>query len=520
MDNTLSTISKHDKRWFVLGVMCVVLFIISIDNTVLNLALPSISKGLGATASQLQWVVDAYTLIFASLLITTGSIGDRYGRKRLLLIGLILFGFGSLGAALSVSTNMLIAFRALLGLAGAMIMPSTLSILIDVFRDGKERAKAIAIWSSIFSIGAGIGPIIGGFLISRFDWSSVFYLNLPIVVFCLLGGYTLVPESKDNRVPKPDLAGVALSIVGLFALVYAMIRAGESGWTANVVLVSFGIAVVFLSAFLWWESHSSNPMLPLEFFKNKSFSGANAALTISSFAMMGSMYFFSQFFQSVQGYSPLVAALCMLPMTPAVFFSTMGSVRVDRRWGTKITMSLGLLLSGLGLFLFSQFAAIHTPYWSILLVIMALGSGIGFTMSPATNAVMSSLPPSRAGIGSAMNDTTRMLGGALGVAVLGALMNGVYREGVEHLKGLTNVSTMLIEQIRSSIQSAHLTAYTLDTNLAGVVIQISSQAFVDGMREAMFIGSITMVVSALIAWIVLPDKENVAEINRSRVAEE
>ena len=506
--NTLNQ-KPYEKRWYVLGVMCLVLFIISIDNTVLNLALPSISKSLGATASQLQCVVDAYTLIFASMLITTGVVGDRYGRKRLLTLGLILFGFGSLGAALSTSTGLLIGFRLLLGLAGAMVMPSTLSILTNVFRDDKERARAIAIWASIFSIGAGIGPLIGGLLIDSFGWASAFYLNLPIVIICLFGVTRVVPESKDTSAPKPDLLGVLLSMVGLMALIFGVIRAGESGWTSQVVLISVGVAVVFLSAFIWWENHSTNPMLPLEFFKNMSFTGANAGLTISSFAMMGSIYFFSQYFQSVQGYSPLIAALMMLPMTPAVFLSTMGSVRVNAHLGTKMTMSLGLLLSGLGLFIFSRFAGIDAPYGYVLLAILILGIGIGFTVSPATNSVMSSLPPNRAGIGSAMNDTTRQLGGALGVAVLGSLMNGTYRAEVDQLSGTVGVSTNLLEQIRSSIQSAHLIAAKLDAALASLVIRTSSQAFVDGMKETLFIACIVMVIAAAAAWRILPEKEAV-----------
>ena len=511
---------QFEKRWYVLVIMCLVLFIISIDNTVLNLALPSISSGLGATASQLQWIVDSYTLIFASLLITTGSIGDRYGRRKLLIIGLALFGVCSLGAALSVSTGMLIAFRLLLGVAGAMIMPSTLSILMDVFRERRERIKAIAIWSSIFSIGAGIGPIIGGFLINSFDWSAVFYLNVPIVLICLTGGYFLVPESKDSSAPKPDLPGVLLSIIGLMSLVFGMIQAGEQGWASTTVLASFGVAFIFLSAFIWWENHSTSPMLPLSFFKNMSFTGANAALTMSAFAMMGSMYFFSQFLQSVQGYSPVMAAICMFPMTPAVFLSTMGSIKVDRKMGTKFTVSMGLLLSGAGIFLFSQTAGINTPYGIIFLVQIILGMGIGFTMSPATNSVMSALPPGRAGIGSAMNDTTRQVGGALGIAVLGALMNGTYRSGVNLLDGLSGISQVTLDQIRSSIQGAHIVALKLGTGLAGTVIQTSSQAFVNGMREALLIASVVMWIAAVTAWLILPAKNKFHAVNPVQTVEE
>lgn len=507
----MNSSNTYKERWLVLSMMCLTLFIISIDNTVLNLALPSISQGLGATASQLQWVVDSYTLIFASSLITTGSIGDRYGRKLLLVLGLFLFGIGSLGAALSTSTNMLIGFRLLLGLAGSMIMPSTLSILTNVFPDDRERAKAIAIWSGVFSVGAGIGPVIGGLLIDAFGWASVFYLNLPIVAICLLGVFRLVPESKDTSNPKPDLPGVALSTVGLLTLIFGIIRAGEAGWTSQTVLFSSGVAVVLLSAFTWWENHSPNPMLPLVFFKNMSFTGANAGLTISSFAMLGSMYFFSQYFQSVQGYSPLVAAIMMLPMTPAVLLSTMGSIRFNRHFGTKLTMSMGLLLSGLGLFLFSLFAGISTPYWYALLAILVLGLGIGFTVSPATNAVMNSLPPNRAGIGSAMNDTTRQLGGALGVAVLGALMNGTYRTEMNQLTGTAGVTSGLLEQIRGSIQIAHSVAAKLDSQLASLVVQTSSQAFVDGMKETLLIACMAMVAAAIAAWLILPAKEAVAE---------
>lgn len=495
------------NRWKILGVMCITLFVISIDNTVLNLALPSIATGFQATVGELQWVLDAYTLVFASLLITTGTLGDRYGRKRLFIIGLALFGLCSLGAALSFSINMLIAFRALLGVAGAMIMPSTLSILIDVFKEGKERAKAIAIWTSIFSIGAGIGPIIGGLLINTFNWSSVFYLNIPIVALGILGGVWLVPESKDERAPRPDFPGVSLSVVGLVALVYSMILVGETGWSAHEVWISLIIAVVFLASFAWWENRSPNPMLPLSFFKNRQFSGANVALTISSFAMMGSMYLFSQYFQSVEGFSPLLSALCMFPLTPVVFLSTMGSVKVNRKKGTRYTMTFGLLLTGLALYLFSRVAGLHTDYGLILLVLFILGVGIGFTMSPATSAIMNSLPPNRAGIGSAMNDTTRQLGGALGIAMLGAVMNSLYRAGVTSLKSANGISGLLYEGIIGSVQSALTVAGDLPEEISSLIASVSRQAFVNGMKASFLLASVAMLLAAIAAMIILPAQE-------------
>ena len=506
----------HKTRWLILGVMCISLFIISIDTTVLNLALPSISGGLDASASHLQWVVDAYTLVFASLLITTGALSDRFGRKRLLMMGLALFALGSLGAAFSVSIEMLIGFRALLGLAGALIMPSTLSSLIFVFRDAKERTTAIAIWSAIFSVGAAIGPIIGGFLLNTYLWSSVFFLNVPIALIGVIGAAVLLPESFSFNAPKPDLVGVGLSVVGLVALVYGMIRVGESSWLAHEVWIAFAAAAIFLTAFGVWQKRSTHPMLPLEFFKNMSFTGANLALVVSAFAMMGSMYFFSQYFQSVQGYRPIIAALCMLPMTPAVLLSTMQSVKVMRRIGTRFTMAIGLFVTGVGLFLFSVFVHIDTPYFLMLLVLLILGSGMGFTMSPATNSVMNSLPPERAGIGSAMNDTTRQLGGALGVAVLGSLMNGVYRASVNSVRALDGMSAGMMEEVRSSIQNAHILAQGLGADLREVVVNASSQAFVNGVQTSFFVASLVMLLASIIALKLLPSFEREKEARKER----
>lgn len=503
----METSQKLQNRWIILGVMCISLFIISIDTTVLNLALPSIASEFKSTTGQLQWVVDAYGLIFASLLITTGTLGDRFGRKRLLLIGLALFGFGSLGAALSISTEMLIACRFVLGFAGALIMPSTLSILIDVFRDLKERAKAIAIWSSIFSVGAAVGPLIGGLLIGSFHWSAVFYLNLPVAAMGIILGLIYVPESRDKRAPKPDLLGVLFSIIGVVSLVYATILIGEKGWSNPTVWIAFGVAVVFLGAFIWWERKSTHPMLPLEFFKNKYFTGANVSLTISSFAMIGSMYLYSQYFQSIEGYSPLVAALCMLPSTPFVLIFTLLSVKMNRKMGTKFTMCLGLILNGLSALVFSQVAGLHTDYSLILLVLFLHGSGVGFTMSPATSAIMNSLPPSRAGIGSAMNDTTRQLGGALGVAVLGALMNSIYRAGVSGLAGQNGITVTIMRGISSSVQAAHVTAQGLSSELGSLVDLTAKQAFVNGMSKAFLAASIAMFIAAIMGWTILPSKE-------------
>ena len=313
----------YKRRWIALGFLALSLLVISLDNTVLNLALPSISRDLGATLNGLQWIVDAYTLVFAALLLTVGSIGDRFGRKKVLQAGLVVFGAFSLGAALSGTTGTLIAMRALMGIGGAAIMPSTLSIITATFRDNKERAQAIAVWAATFALGTGIGPLVGGWLLTHFRWSSVFYINLPVVVIALIGGYFFIHDSRAENPRRLDIPGCVLSLTGLFALVYGIIQAGESSWTAHNVLWAFGFALVLLTIFVIWELHSTHAMLPLRFFKNMSFTGANIALTLVAFSMFGCFFFLSQYLQTVHGYSPLQSGVRLLPMAIAAFIGAM-----------------------------------------------------------------------------------------------------------------------------------------------------------------------------------------------------
>jgi len=502
---------KDGRRWIVLGILCLSLFIIAIDNMVLNLALPSISKGLGANVSQLQWITDAYILAFASLLLTMGAVSDRYGRKRILQIGTLLFGIGSLAAALSISTKMLIAFRAFLGLGGAMIMPSTLSILTDTFRSPQERARVIGLWAATFSLGAGIGPIMGGFLLEYFSWSIVFYINLPVVSVALIGGYFLIRESKGEGAPKPDIPGVILSTGGLFSLVYGLIEAGEKGWTDNTVLICLVIAIVVLGIFAWWENRCQTPMLPLSFFRNMSFTGANLSMILTAFALMGSLFFMSQYLQSVQGCSPLVSALLMLPMAGVVFVSTIISTRIAEEIGNKLTVSLGILIAGGGLLYFSLILTPGTTYGILVVGMAILATGMGLTMSPSTNAIQGSLPVSRAGIGSAMNNATRQVGGALGVAVLGSVMNTAYLDKIKNVGGFPSLSGKSAEAIRSSIQGAHIVAEQLPKDISKAIVDGSNLAFVSGMTDAMFVGAIIMGVTGLITFILLPKQVHVLQ---------
>jgi EmrB/QacA subfamily drug resistance transporter len=495
------------NRWVGLLFICVSLLVISLDNTVLNVALPSISNELGASASQLQWIVDAYVLVFAALLLTMGSISDRIGRKRALQFGVGWFGLFSLGAALSTSSNMLIGMRALLGIGGATIMPATLSLITAMFLDPKERAQAIGIWAAIFGLGVGIGPLLGGWLLQHYAWHSVFFINVPIAAIAVIGGNFALEESKDEHAPRPDIPGVLLSIGGLFSLVYAIIEAGQKGWTASHVVVAFAAAGVLLATFAWWEYRTSNPMLPVRFFKNMSFTGANLALTLLMFSMFGALFFLSQYFQSVQGYTALQTGVRLFPMALVIMVAAASSARIARAVGTKLAVSGGILIAAIAMLFMAEVYTVGSSYPTLLFGLMLLAVGLGTAMAPATNSIMGSVPVDKAGVGSAMNDTNRMVGGALGVAVLGTLMNNAYRQQVDTLLAQlpSNPSAQLAAAVKSSIQGAHIAAAQIPIPaVAQQIFNGANQAFVSGMTEAMFAAAIIMGIASAVAFIILP----------------
>lgn len=505
---TYRELPGYATRWIGLLFIGISLLVISLDNTILNVALPSISNDLGASASDLQWIVDAYVLVFAALLLTMGSIGDKVGRKRALQFGLVMFGLGSLWAALSTSTEMLIAARAFLGIGGATIMPATLSIISATF-PREERSQAIAIWAAIFGLGVGVGPVAGGLLLEHFDWNAVFFVNLPVVAVALLGGAFFLADSKDEHAPKPDIVGVLLSVPGLFALIYAIIEAGMKSWTDPQVLAAFAISAVLLAIFTWWESRAPNPMLPLHFFKNMSFTGANIAMTFIMFSMFGSIFFLSQYLQTVQGYSALDAGLRMVPMAASLAVVSVSSARIAHRLGTKRTVALGITIAAGGLLFMSQMYAVDTAYSTVVVGQIILAAGMGFAMSPATDSIMGSIPVSKAGVGSAMNDTTRQLGGALGIAVLGTIMNGRYLDGIEALKtALPQLRPDMFDGISNSIQAAHMIASKpeVPAQFANTIVDIADQAFVTGMNDAMLFGAAVMLVNALLVLMILPTR--------------
>ena len=498
----------YRTRWAGMVFIGISLLVISIDNTILNVALPSISRSLGASAAELQWMIAAYVLMFAALLLTMGSLGDRFGRKRALQVGLIMFAIGSAAAGLSKTTLMLIGSRAFLGVGGALIMPSTLSIISATFPP-QERAKAIALWAAVFGLGIGIGPVAGGWLIEQFAWNAVFFVNLPVAAIALIGGAFLLAESRDESAPRLDLPGILLSIPGLFALVYGIIEAGQSGWTAPQVLISFGIAAVLLTIFALWENRAPEPMLPLYFFKNMSFTGANIAMVLVMFSLFGSVFFMSQYMQSVLGFTALEAGVRLLPLAFTMMISSVISARLAERIGTKYTVALGIALAGTALLFMSQFFEVGTSYSTVVVGLILMPAGLGLTMSPATNSIMQSVPVNKAGIGSAMNDTTRQLGGALGVAILGTVMNNVYLKDIQTvIQALPQLPDQAFEVISSSVQGAHIMANNAPVSEAAkqIIIDTANAAFVNGMSSAMLVGAILMFSASLLALAILPNR--------------
>jgi EmrB/QacA subfamily drug resistance transporter len=492
----------HERRWIILGVLCMSLLIIVMDNTILNVAIPSLITELGATNSQVQWIIDSYVLVFAGLLLTTGSLSDRFGRKGALQLGIVLFGIGSAAAAMSTSANGLIFTRAFMGIGGALIMPATLSILINVFRDPVERGRAIAIWAGFSGLGVAIGPITGGFLLEHFSWSSVFWVNLPIGVTALVLGAFLVPTSRDPRQGKIDPLGAVLSFVGLASLLFGVIEGPSKGWTDTLVVGAFVLAAATLAAFLVWELRTPHPMLDLSVFKNPRFSAGSGTITIVFFAMFGSMLLMTQYWQLVHGYSPLEAGIRLLPYAATMMVVAPLSARFVERLGTKQVVMSGLSLVIVGLVLLSTIAA-DSPYPIVISYFMVMAAGMGMTMAPATEAVMGSLPRAKAGIGSAINDTTRQVGGALGVAVIGTIVSSVYSARIVDLAGVFGLAPDQVAQAESSLGGAQGLAGSLGDQGAAFVTA-ASDGFVDALSIGLRVGALAVGVALVVAWRFLP----------------
>ena len=487
----------HPRRRRILLVLCLSLLIVVIDNTILNTALPTLARVLHAETSSLQWITDAYTLCFAALLIPAGALGDRFGRRRSLIVGLTVFALGSAAAAFAAGTGELIGARVVMGLGATFVMPATLSILNAVFPP-KERAQAIAAWSAVAGAAIVIGPTLGGLLLSHFWWGSVFLINLPLAAVALAGVVLIVPETADPARSRFDIPGVVLVAGALFAIVDAIIEAPGRGWTGPVTLGLGGAGVAALAAFVWWELRISDPLIDLRVFTSRAFSAAAGAVTVIFFALFGSLFLLTQFLQLVQGYSPLAAGVRALPFALAMAAASPVSPLLAERFGTRVIMPGGMALMGLGLADLST-AGVHTAYPLIAVAVAIMGAGMGLVMAPASNTIMTTVPAHQAGAGSAINDTIREVGGALGIAIVGSLSAAVYQSRLGSALATAHVPGAVTHAATGSVAAADLTGARLGGMPGSELISAAHSAFVTSMALGIRVAAGVALVSAVAA---------------------
>jgi len=492
------------RPWWILGVLCVSLLMIGLDNTILSVALPTLVRDLHASSSQLQWIVDSYTIVFAGLLLVAGSLGDRFGRKWALLVGLAVFNVGSVLSAFAGSPEILIGTRALMGVGGALVMPATLSILTNVFVEAREREKAIGIWAGVVGVGVAVGPIAGGLLLQHFWWGSVFLINVPIVAAGMLAGAFLVPNSADPRAPRLDPVGSALSIAGLCVLLWGIIEAPTTGWGSTRVLAGVVGGIAILAAFLAWELHTDHPMVNLEFFRNRRFSASCAAVSLVVFALFGMLFVETQHLQFVLGYSALGAGVRFIPVAGTLLLGGPLSTLLVRRVGTKAVAGAGLVMVAAGLAWLATVSDGSTYLTAVLGPFIIMGFGMGLTMAPATEAMMGSLPRAQAGVGSAMNSAVMQVGGAMGVAVIGSVLASGYRSVIGGTLAGHAVPAVAATAIKSSVGGALEVAKRAPADLGAALAAVARHGFVHGMELAMPVAAGVALAGALVVLIFLP----------------
>ncbi len=493
------------EKVVVLFTMCFALAMAMLDNTVVNVALPKISRDLGAGVSELQWIVDGYVLAFASLLLTGGIAGDRYGRKRMFLTGLTIFTVSSLLCGLSGSTSHLIAARGLQGVGAALLMPGTLSIITVTFPP-HERAKAIGLWAGMSALALALGPTVGGLMVDHLGWESVFFLNLPIGVIAFFTARSTVRESRSQVTRELDIPGLVLGSGALLAATYGLIEANQKGWTDPIIVASLVAAAVLLSLFLGWELRSPKAMMPLRFFRIPAFSAGNTVAFAVSLGMFATFFFLSLYMQLIRGYSAFEAGLRFLPMTVMIIVTAPNAGHYASKHGSRIPMTYGLILAGGGLLALSRMS-VDTPFMLMLPVFMLMGHGMGATMTPMTAAVMNAVGQERAGLGSAMTNTSREVGGVFGIALLGTILTTRLQHALEPALaaiGLTPAQQAAIEAAAGSGRLDPKTLAGLPPEQAGAVAGAFRNAFLSGFRVSLLVGGLVLLLAAVVANRFIP----------------
>jgi MFS transporter, DHA2 family, multidrug resistance protein len=497
-----STNTGHPRRWAILGVLVVSLLVVVLDNTVLNVAMRTIADpvhGLGASQSDLEWSINSYTLVFAGLLFTAGVLGDRYGRRAVLLVGLALFGLASLASAYAQTPGQLIGARALMGIGGAAVLPATLSIISNVF-DPRERARAIGVWAGSVGLAVAIGPVVGGLLLEHYWWGSVFLINVPIVAAGIVAVLAIVPESRDPKPGRVDLLGVLLSIAGLVVLVYGVVAGGDHGFGRPVSWGSIVGGLAILAAFVAYERRITFPSLDVRLFANPRFSAAVATVGLVFFAAMGSMFFTAFYLQLVRGYSPLKSGLLMVPFAIAQLVFAPRSAAMVRRYGPRSVIAAGMALATVALGAFA-FVTDETPIWVVAGLFFVQGVAMANVLPSATESVMSSLPREKAGVGSAVSNTIRQVGGALGVAVLGSVLSAAYRGD------MSPYVTRLPAPARGPASESISGGYAVAANLGAAgrtLIGHVNDAFVRAMHYSAIGSAIVALVGLVVVLFWLP----------------
>ncbi len=490
-------------------------FVINLDTTIVNVALPTLVRELHASNSQLQWVVDAFNLLFAGSVLAAGSLSDRFGRKGMLLAGLSAFGLASVAGGLTGSPGQLIAARSAMGIGAAMVFPATLSLITNVFTERRERALAIGLWGATTGAAIALGPIVGGWLLELFGWRSIFFAMAPIAALAgvLVAGY--VPASRDAHAPRTDRAGFGLSTAMVGLLVYTIIEAPNHGWGSTRTLASLALTAVLAAVFVAWERRIDHPMLDVSLFRNPRFTAASVSVAISFFALSGFIFLVTQYFQFLKGYGPLSTGVRLLPVASCVAISSILGTRLAVRFGTKLFVASGLFLMA-AFYLWVTTAAARTSYGTIAAQMVVLGTGMGLTSAPATEAIMGVVPKAKAGVGSAVNDATRLLGGTLGVAVIGSVYASLYAGRLtSSLPGRLpgNVAATAHASVGAALAAADQLIHAGHPALAGAIHNAASSAFFDGFHAANYVAAGVAAAGAVMALALLPARPTVSSDN-------